>query len=56
MYTIYLYVDENGDISESYGGIDGIIINGYDYEFEVSEEVLNNIHLYKVVDGQLVLK
>jgi hypothetical protein len=57
VYQLYVKVDDKGNIVDSIGGENLIVINYvYDYFFEVDEETLKNISNFKVENGQLVLK
>jgi hypothetical protein len=57
VYQLYVKVDDEGNIVDSIGGENLIVMDyEYDYFFEVDEETLKNISSFKVENGQLVLK
>jgi hypothetical protein len=57
VYQLYVKVDDEGNIVDSIGGENLIVMDYvYDYFFEVDEETLKNISSFKVENGQLVLK
>ena len=50
-------IDESGNISTVLAGENIIPNRKYDYFFMVNSwDIIENIYLYKIVDGQLVLK
>jgi hypothetical protein len=54
---LYVNVNENGEIIETFGGVEEIIPDKvYDYLFDAGIDVLLNTHLYKVVNGELIVK
>jgi hypothetical protein len=57
VYQLYVKVDTDGNIIDSMGGKNLILLDyEYDYFFTVDEETLKNISAFKVENGQLVLK
>lgn len=56
MVKIYLDTDDDGNIVSSMAGVDIVPARSFDYFFEVDWPIAQDIHRYRVVDGQLHLR